>query len=350
MDDVLPVPAVPVAPVMDEAERRALVERPARRRRRARIAECYAFGLVLGPIISALVNHGQPALGSAVDAVIILPFLALFAWVAVKSRRYGDEREALVRALVILVFGSALFVLPRSVTLAAFGWPYNSWGVDARWLICAVPYPLIADLIRPGCSRSGRVVPVAGLACLALAWPMLMTEMASTAAAQTRAAIGAPDAMLLLIDPPAPTSARGALYSTGALTLDFDSSSPTPVLQPDPNPDDLDMVVYPAQTASPCSAVPTLANALGVESYVAQDPAKQCRQTAPGLWQYTQLTDHTSTTDIERYGAYYVALTVDSTSTTPVSPATLPALFRTIHHPDNTELAALGESAYGSWI
>ena len=342
MQDVQPN----VPPVMDKAERRALIERPARRRRWIRAAECYALGLAFGPLVSALVNHGQPVLSAATDSVLMTPLLGLAAVVATTSHRYGDSKAALLRALVILVVGSTLFVLPREATLAASGAPVVSWTVDLRWLICCVPYPLVADLIRPGCTRAGRAVPMASLAGLALVWPLLLGEMTDVVAAQTRASLGVPDAMFLFVDPPAPISIRDSSYTDGVLSLDFDSLPPSTLPDFDAGPDDLDMVVYPANADTPCMQIPVaVTNALGIGTAV----PPSCRQMAPDRWQYTGVPDKTSTTQFERYGAYYVVLTVDRESQDPISPAGLPALFRTLHRPDTAEVAALGEATYQFW-
>lgn len=54
------------------------------------------------------------------------------------------------------------------------------------------------------------------------------------------------------------------------------------------------------------------------------------------------------TTEIEKHGAYYVALI--SGSQDPISPNGLDALFRTIHRPDNTELVALGKADTALWF
>lgn len=327
-------------PVMDKAERRALIERPARRRRWRRIAECYAVGLALGPIVSAMVNHGHLHLASGPEAALVTALIAILAFCAIEGGGYGDKRAAVVRAVVIVLFGSALFVLPRSATLVAIGSPF-SWTIYVRWLICAVPYPLVADLLRPGGRRSGRITPLVGLICLALAWPLLMTGMIDAAAAQTRAALGAPDAMLLFVDPPAPESINAASYTKGTLLLEYGSEPLTNVPEYDRAFDDLDMVVFPARAATPCSSIDmALAN---VHIANPTSSGQSCTQLAPDLWQDTGLTGD-SPIEIEKYAACYVTLILDGVSHEAISPASLPALFRAIHRADDAELAALGEA------
>jgi hypothetical protein len=343
MEDVSPVA---VLPVMDEAERRALIVRPARRRRWARIAECYAVGLVLGPIVSALVNHGHLHLASSPDTLLVLSLIAILSSGAIMSDRYGDKRAAVVRAIVIAPIGSALFMLPRSAMLVAVGSPF-SWPVIARWLIYAVPFPLVADAIRPGSSRPARIAPLIGLACLALVWPLLMSGMVDAAAAQTRAAVGAPDAMLFFIDPPAPSSIESADYKNGTLLLQYGSLPLTDWPEYDRAFADIDMVVYPAQAATPCSSTTNaLSHVFGGGSAAA--PGQTCSQVAPGLWQITGLPMDGWTTEIEKHGAYYVALIGGSQN--PVSPTGLIALFRTVHRPDNAELVALGRADTALWF
>ncbi|MBR7831864.1 hypothetical protein KDL01_01245 [Actinospica durhamensis] len=65
-----------------------------------------------------------------------------------------------------------------------------------------------------------------------------------------------------------------------------------------------------------------------------------CSALPSGRWLVTGEPESTATTQVERYGAYYVALTVDSQSLQPISPARLPALLASVHHADDADLAA----------
>ncbi|ETA71093.1 hypothetical protein [Actinospica robiniae] len=304
------------------------------------VAQSTAFGLLAGPLTSASVNHGHFVAGSLFADLLLIVWTVVFTFVAAGTQWHGAG-AASVRVLAVLLLGSVFFMLPRADSLAATG-SITSWDVLTRWLLCCIPYPLVALLIHPSTHRYVRVAPVAGLVCLALAWPQLLHHSIDTVAAQTRARFGIPGAMLLMVDPQSVSAFEGFGYSEGVLLSSYDSGGETPLPVPDYEADDLDMVVYKAEASTPCASIGKM-----IDSTVGDNGAsdQSCLRLADGRWQYVGVPENTAVTQIELYDGYYVALTVDSASLTPIPASQLPALFATLHHPDNAELAALGESA-----
>ena len=305
------------------------------------VAQSTAFGLLAGPLTSASVNHGHFVAGSLFADVLLIAWTAAFVFLAADGL-WRQASAVIVRVLAVLLLGGAFFMLPRADTLAATGSITTSWEVLARWLLCCIPYPLVALLVPPSTHRYVRIFPVAGLVCLALAWPPLVQHSIDAAAAQTRARLGIPSVMLLMVNPPSASAFEGFGYSEGVLLSSYDSGGSLSLPVPDFEADDLDLVVYKAQASTPCASIGRM-----IYDTVGNDGAEDqsCRRLANGLWQYIGIPENTAVTDIELYDGYYVALTVDSASLAPIPATQLPALFATLHHPGNAELAAIGESS-----
>ena len=190
-----------------------------------------------------------------------------------------------------------------------------------------------------------RTATLRGLAlgaCLALAWPRLLQHSIDTVAAQTRARLGIPSAMLLMENPPPASAFEGFGYSEGVLSSTYDSGGEPMMPTPDYEADDLDLLVYKAQAPTPCASIGhVIADTIGDNG----GDVQSCRRLADGRWQYIGVPESTAVTQIELYDGYYVALTVDSASLAPIPVSRLSVLFATLHHPDNAELAAVGQSS-----
>lgn len=304
------------------------------------VAQSTVFGLLAGPLTSASVNHGHFVAGSLIPDAFLVAWTTGFVFVAA-GKQWREAHAVIARVLTVLLLGGVFFMLPRADTLAATG-SITSWDVLVRWLLFCTPYPLVALLIHPSKLRYVRIVPMAGLVCLALAWPHLLQHSIDAAAAQTRARLGIPGAMLLMVNPPPASVFEGFGYHEGTLWSTYDSGSEPILPVPDFEADDLDLVVYRAQAPTPCASIGhMITNTIGDNGAADQS----CRRLADGRWQYIGIPEKTAVTQIELYDGYYVALTVDSASLAPIPASRLPSLFATLHHPGNAELAAVGESS-----
>ena len=315
-----------------------------RRASRLWLVRSLAFGPPAGVLLSIAVNHWQfdpAALGAAVP-LLLLATMFISLTLDVEAWPWW---EVAGRIALVLLGGSVLFMLPRFLTLSA---PGHFWqpSVLVRLLICCAPYPFAALLARP---RQEPVVAIgawAGLAAIALGWPLVLVGMRVLAAQTVRIDIGAPSTMYLMISAPPRDPADGYAHSGSVLWMAFDADGGGGGASGlDYNPDNLDMYVFPADEATPCSVTdPLIQQAIGFDPGA---PITGCAQTSPGFWVITSAPEPGAVTDVERYRGYYVALSVDSASNTPIPPSALPGIFATLHPASDAELASAG--MFDSW-
>lgn len=314
-----------------------------RRAARSWYAKSLTFGPVAGMALSVGVNHGHPGRSAYGAVAVLLAVYVLLVWITRENQAWS-RGETAVRVAALLLGASALFVLPRSLTLSADGAPWEP-SVLLRLLICCVPYPLVARLARSRPTAAEASAAWAGLAVVALLWPAAIVGMRHVTAQQVRDAVGAPSAMYLAIDAPPGRPADGYLRSGAVVWMAYDSAGGPPSISgPDYSPDDLDMFVFKATSATPCAAIgPLMSEAVGSGS-----PAQgQCTRVAPNLWSIADVVEDGVVVDVEVYHGYFVALSVDPFSNEPLSASALPALLATVHQADDDEIARVGK--FNSW-
>jgi hypothetical protein len=304
-----------------------------------------SFGPLAGVLLSVAVNHGHPGWPALVALVPLLVIFSVFVSVTLDIEPWR-QREVSIRVAAVLVGGSVLFVLPRFLTLAASGEFWQS-SVVLRLLICTLPYPLVARLIRPRQQRGRAPGAWAALVVIAASWPFLLAVTLSLSAQQVCHRAGEPRAMFLMINTPARYPASGYTRAGEVLWMAYDSAGGPGESGLDYDPDDLDMYIIPADQPTPCVAIgPDMQLALGI----AFPESSRCTHPALNLWSIVDAPEDGAVTDIERYQGYYVALSVDAASANPLSPSALPGLFATLHPATDAEIAHAGNFNYWGWL
>ena len=304
-----------------------------------------AFGPPSGVLLSIAVNHWQFDLLALSAGVPVLVLYTMFVSLTMDVERW-PWHEIAGRVAVVLLGGSVLFMLPRFLTLSATGHFWQS-SVLARLLICCAPYPFAALLAGPRQEFAVTLGAWVGLAAIALGWPFVIVEVRVLAAQTVRLDEGVPSAMYLMINAPSQDPADGYAHSGSALWMPFDPSGGGGGDGGlDYDPDDLDMYVFPAGEATPCTVTdPIMQQALGIGF----GGSTRCTRTSPGFWVIMSAPELGAVTEVERYRGYYVALSVDSASTHPIPPSALPGIFATLHPASDAELARVGMFSFWGW-
>jgi hypothetical protein len=308
-----------------------------------------AFAPLSGVLLSIAVNHGHPWTFGLLALVPLLMIFGAFVSLTLDVEAWR-RREVSARVAVVLVGSNVLFILPRSLTLPATG-AFWQPSVLLRLLICVTPYPLVAWLARP--HPAGRATTRAawaawaGLALIATSWPALLVGTQDFAAQQVRREIGVPSAMFLTIDNPPRDPATGYIRSGDALWTPYDSAGGPGAGGLDYDPDDLDMLVFPADEPTPCAVVgPLIQQAIGIEF----PESDRCTHPSANLWSIPGAPEEGAVTDIERYQGYYISLSVDGASNDPLPASALPGLLATVHPASDAQIARTGKFSFWGWL
>ncbi|MBR7833880.1 hypothetical protein KDL01_11420 [Actinospica durhamensis] len=316
-----------------------------RRAARSWLVDSLTFGPVAGMALSVGVNHGHPGRSAYGAVPVLLLVYVLLVWITCQHQAWS-RGETAVRVAALLIGGSALFVLPRALTLSAGGGPWEP-SVLLRFLICCAPYPLVARLTRSRPTAAEASAAWAALAVIALLWPPTLIGMRHVLAQQVRYELGEPSSMYLAIDAPPGRPAQGYIRSGAVIWMPYDSAGGPPAFgAPDYSPDDLDLFVFRATSATPCAVIgPLVSKTVGSGS-----PAPgQCSRLAPNLWSIANVLDDGAVIDVEDYHGYFVALSVDPDSNEPLPGSALPALLATVHQADDDEIARVGKFSNRGW-
>jgi hypothetical protein len=329
-------------------------------------------GWLTGPLLasgywmaSGDADDGQISFG---PTSYLLPFgglllvWAAFVWMTHSTLETG-WRVAARRATTVLGFGSAGWLLAQFLGLPV-GSSINELALE--WCALTLPYPAVAAVVQwraarpvvaPAAVGAGAVAGAEGVvvlpsanppwirryrthavgaACLAIIAGALAIESVGNGQARAadmpvRAANAepeAPDAMLLLAKTPSRYLPSSYSYVGGVATISY-SGHDTPA----PAVDDLEVIVSPGRSA-PCSIDWATA-----DFSAGSGDQFNCAQTASDLWVASD--DSGNHLYIAEHGGYDIALAVNSASDDPVSPATLPQLFATLHAADSSQRALL---------
>jgi hypothetical protein len=299
------------------------------------------FGMSAGPLIALVFNHGRPqpmvvAIVSAPLAVLAASFVATGVFFM-----HWTWRASLWRAVVVLLVGSVVFLLPNAVNPPATG---DFWWstVLEKYAVSCLPYPFIGWLVMPGIRRRLAVEVCTLLAAgMALGWPVLLRAMQDQTADVLRRELALPPSMLYVLDMPGAKTVHGYRYDEPAVSLGYRLPGSGPAITAG-SPDlgyDVDIVVFPAARPSPCAELPAIL--ASVDGFSRQ--GMSCARTAAGLWRaaddgtFEALDD---ATEVELVDGEYVAVTVGRQSGQ--FDGEFAVLFADLRHPTSAQLVQVG--------
>jgi hypothetical protein len=296
------------------------------------LASVFGGGSAVGPLVNALVRKLVPELVQSwswftlAGALVVGAILAAF-WTGL-ARLTEDlfdlsPRRAWLSAAVVCGLGSAPWLVPLSMSLPA----HCGLGLDvAVWMLMTVPFVLVAVLVCPVVRVVYRAVALLVCVGMATGWPALSDGLVHQVAVADRASLGAPAAMYLLIDLPGYVPIQFQYTSTkGVLEADYDTPGWS---SPMKDTDDLVLTVCPLSDPSDCD--------WGQPNIAESGWSQSCTPQAGGRWRCTgSLGDTTLAT---HYGDFFVALTVDPNSDTPILATRLDAIINTLHRIDDRTL------------
>lgn len=261
-------------------------------------------GLVAGPAVGVL-EFSCVSVNSFMLPPLILGFMAavvvaacfVVLWIkAMRTMRWSRTASGL-RTAATLAVGGVLWALPG-------GWsvPARVLGAPFDWLLLTAPFGLAAMTVSPSAPRRKRILAVASLVGVALAWP----TACGLAAAEVRHQTGTTAGSWFVSHVDGHSASSIHVRQGGVTEVDYRARGAN-----DEDFDDLVLASWPATAGTPCAHF---------------EDATVCKPATAGTFWVGYDGSGNETTLAMRRGSRWIAASVDSGSRTPVPAESLPKI------------------------